>query len=103
MPPAPVASGATPTSQIGSLLAGGAPGGGVDEVRAQLEGYAQQLNQLKQQIAAVAEGMPFAAQEFSQMNQLLMAALSKAGRAVSDQTASAQAVPTGSSMGAGPM
>lgn len=101
MPPAPIASNASPQSAIGDLLAGGG-GGGVDQVRAQLEGLASQIRDMGSMADAIAADFPNAAQPVSQIKNLLKQVIVMAAQQAPTQTASGQAVPTGASMGAGP-
>ena len=103
MPPAPVGSGASPTSSIGSLLAGGMPGQGAEEVQAQREALAQKIREIGGQVDAIAADMPQQAQIFSQIKQLLATAFASSARQMSEATASSNAVPAGASMGAGPL
>lgn len=102
MPPAPVASNASPTSAIGDLLAGGG-GGGVDQVQAQLQALATQIRDVGGMVDGIATNFPNVAQEASQIKTLLKQMIVKAADQAPPQTASGNAVPTGASMGAGPV
>ena len=100
MSPAPV--GPQGPSAIGALLAGGSPGQGADAVRAQLETLAGQIRDLGQQVDAVAMDFPTAAQEVSQIKNLLKAIIVKAAQQAPMASASGQAVPTGATMAPSP-
>jgi methyl-accepting chemotaxis protein len=100
MPPAPVASGASPSSAIGDLLGGG---GGVDQVQAQLQALATQIRDVNGMVDGIATEFPNVAQEAGQIKALLKQMIVKAAQSAPPATASGQAVPTGASMGAGPV
>lgn len=100
--PAPLASNASPTSAIGNLLSGGAPGAGADQVRAQLESLASQIRDMGQMADAIATDFPNAQAEMNQIKVLLKQAIVKAAQQAPTNTASGQAVPTGASQSAGP-
>lgn len=102
MPQAPISAGVSNTSQIGSLLAGGSPGQGADQVRQQIEMLAGQVRDLGQQVDAIAVDFPGAAQEVSSIKTLLKQIVIKASSQAPMATASGSAVPTGTSMGAPP-
>ena len=99
MPPAPLTAGAAGSSAIGDLLAGGSAGMGADQVQAQIQALAGQIRDAGAMIDAIAASFPAAAQEASQVKQLLKQIIVKAAQQVSSQTASAAAVPTGATMG----
>jgi len=101
MPPAPLAQGASPSSAIGDLLGGN--GGGVDQVQAALQELATQIRDVGTSVDAIAQGFPMVGQEASQIKNLLKQMIVKAAAQAPPQTASGQAVPTGASMGAGPV
>lgn len=101
MPPAPIAAGASPTSQIGDLLTGGMPG--QDQVQAQIEALASQIRDIVQMTDPIALDFPAAAQEIAQVRKLLMQIVVKAAELAPQTTPSAGMVPTGGTMGAGPV
>jgi outer membrane murein-binding lipoprotein Lpp len=94
-----LASNASPSSAIGSLLAGGQPGDGADAVQAQLQALAGQIRDVGQMVDAIATDFPAAAQEASQVKQILKSIIVKVAQQSSPATASGTAVPTGATMG----
>lgn len=102
MPPAPLPSGASGSSAIGSLLAGGQPGQGADQMQQQLQALASQIRDVSQMAEAIAADFPDAAQEVTQIKTLLKQIIVKAAQSAPPATASGSAVPTGSSMGPAP-
>lgn len=78
------------------------PGQGAADAQAQLQTLAGQIRDLGQMVDQVATSFPNAAQEASQIKVLLKQIIVKAAAQAPPQTASAAAVPTGASMGAGP-
>lgn len=103
MPPAPLASSASPTSAIGDLIAGGNPGAGADDTRARLTALVHQIGSIGQMVDAVAADFPNVAQEVGQIKTLLKQMAIKAAQQAPQATTSGSAVPTGASMGPNPM
>ncbi len=99
MPAAPISAGASGSSTIGSLLAGGQPGQGADQVRAQIEALASQIRDMGSMVDAIAADFPNAAQEVMQVKNLLKQIIVKAAQQAPMTTASGSAVPTGASSG----
>ena len=99
--PAPLPDGAGGSSAIGDLLAGN-QGAGAGGAQAALKQRAMQIQQIGNSIDQLAQDMPDAAQTLSQIKTLLKNVLVQAAQTVPVATASGQAVPTASSMGAGP-
>ena len=99
--PAPLAANASPSSAIGDLI--GVPNAGADQMRAQLQQLAGQVRDIGTMVEAVAADFPNAAQEANQIKGLLKQIIVKAAQQAPEQTASGSAVPTGASMGPGPM
>ena len=84
-------------SAIGDLLAGGSPG--ADQAQSELQGLASQIRDVGQMTDAMAQQFPMAQGEIAQIQQLLKQIIVKAAQAMSMQTQSGSAVPTGATMG----
>ena len=96
--PAPLAANSSPTSAIGSLLAGGNPGAGADEVRARMEALASQVRNVGDMVDAIGADYPSAAAEVAKIRQFLKQIVVKVAKEAPEATASGSAVPTGGSM-----
>jgi hypothetical protein len=99
----PMGGGASPSSAIddfgagmGAPAAGGQPGAGVDQQRAQLQAFMGRLRELDQQIAQVFNEMPALQPIAQQMKQLLKRAVQESVKTASPQSGSSEAVPTAS-------
>lgn len=90
-----IAGGASPTSALGSAMAGSSPGANADAMQGQLQGTLGKIRAINQQAEMLAAEQPALAPVMQQIAELLKSAAILAAKNSMQQTASSMAVPGG--------